>query len=103
MTAVPYTGDLPTDYEEFRDLLVTVTVQPPDSSVRQFLGDEYDRTWENEHRPCYYCGSSQGGASNVVSDPDDSVIEGNFKEYRTASINSTAFTHSQFDLARCEP
>ena len=61
-------------------------------------------TWEFEHKPCLYVGNSQAGPLGEEDvDPNDSVIEGSYVDYRVDSMFSSNFTFSYFDEEACEP
>lgn len=45
------------DYDH--DALYLVTVQPEDSPSRTFLGELFERHWDNYKSPCLYAGNSQ--------------------------------------------
>ena len=104
MTFSRYTGaDLPEDFEAPEDIYV-VTVQPPDPSPsRSFLGEFYDRKWDRTNEPCLYVGNAQGGKSYDVEDPNDSVIEGNYREYfiENEDLFETNYKYVQFEEERC--
>ena len=70
--------------------LFNVTVNPVDSPPRSFLGDQFERTWDNTEKPCIYAGNSQGGPSGEESLPG-SVIEGVYTDYVTDSLFDTDF------------
>ena len=59
-------------------------------------------TWEFERRPCLYVGRSQAGPlAEEDVDPNDSVIQGTYRDYRVDSMFSSAFTFSHFDEDLC--
>jgi CUB/sushi domain-containing protein len=62
---------------------------------------EHDLTWDHSKTTCYYVGNKQGGPE-LSHDSDESVIEGNFKEYSTGSLFGTAYKYSQFNDDICE-
>jgi len=58
-------------------------------------------TWEFEKHPCIYVGNSQGGPVSEVDTPNCSVLEGEYKDYKVASMFATDITHSHFKLELC--
>lgn len=94
-----YTGTPSPSFEE--DLLYSVTVSPADSPSRTFVAEYYDLTWELMRGTCFYAGTSQGGAPREFEEPNDSVIEGNFRDYRTQGIYDTDFKYDRFDSSLC--
>ena len=59
-------------------------------------------TWEFEERPCLYVGNSQAGPLGERDvDPNDSVIEGSYMDYRVDSMFSSDFKFSHFEETRC--
>ena len=79
-----------------------ITINPPHSSPRSFVGLLGSVTWEFEKRPCLYVGNSQAGPLGEDVEPNDSVIEGTYKDYEVASLFSTSFTYSQFNTGNCD-
>ena len=84
-----------------RDNDFIITVNSPESSPRSFVGLGYSVTWEFEQRPCLYVGSSQAGPLGEIVEPNDSVIEGTYKNYEVDSIFSPDFDFSRFDKTQC--
>ena len=78
-----------------------ITVDHPESEPRSFVGLKSDVTWEFENRVCYYVGNTQAGKLAEVDDPNDSVIEGEYTEYKVETLFSTAFKYSHFDEGNC--
>ena len=78
-----------------------ITVDHPQSDPRSFVGLKYSVTWEFEKRVCYYVGNTQAGKLAEVSDPNDSVIEGDYTDYKVDSLFATDFKFSHFDVSRC--
>ncbi len=68
---------------------------------RTFTGILLDLTWELEYDPCIYAGNFQAGAHPEVLEPNDPVIEGDYKEYIVDSLFGTAFTYGRFDEDVC--
>ena len=75
-----------------------ITVDHPDSPPRSFVGLRYSLTWGHEGRVCYYVGNPQGGPLREVSDPNDSVIEGVYSDYKVDSLFATDFIYSYFTI-----
>ena len=117
---------LPPDYDP--DQLYLVTVKPEDSVERTFLGELFDRHWDNYQSPCLYVGNSQvsnqtqftvcqglwmqvniqfyyirtqAGPSGELKGYSDSVIEGNYAEYITSGKFEDDFTYNKFDSGKC--
>ena len=57
-------------------------------------------TWELG-RTCYFVGNEQAGKLAEVSDPNDSVIEGDYGDYIVESLFATAYTYSHFLESLC--
>ena len=95
VTVVPYSGEqaLP---EHF-----VVTVSPPNKPARRFIAVRFSHNWDNSPGPCMYVGNSQGAPSGEVTDPNDSVIEPNYRSYRVDSLHNTRFTFNQFREGVC--
>ena len=58
-------------------------------------------TWEFEKRPCLYVGNSQAGPLGETVDPNDSVMEGTYRNYEVDSLFSPDFDFSHFDETQC--
>ena len=56
---------LPEEYYD-HDKLYMVTVQPEDSPWRTFLGELFDRHWDNYRSPCMYAGNSQVSPNGLL-------------------------------------
>ena len=80
--------------------VINVT-HPASENPRAFTGLLYDITWEFEKGPCFYVGNQQGGPIYEVEDPNDSVIEGTYENYRVGGAFETEYFFSQFDSNRC--
>ena len=78
-----------------------ITVNYPGTPPRRFVGLRYSVTWEFEKRPCYYVGNSQAGPLGETVDPNDSVIEGTYRDYEVNSLFSPDFEFSHFDKTQC--
>ena len=78
-----------------------ITVDHPQSEPRRFVGVKYSVTLEYERSVCYYAGNTQAGRLVEVSDPNDSVIEGDYTDYKVDSLFATDFRFSHFDGSRC--
>ena len=80
----------------------TVTVHPNDSNrKRSFVALESSVTWEFEKKPCLYVGNSQAGPLGEDVAPNESVIEGSYKDYMVDSIFSPNFIFAHFDQDNC--
>ena len=80
-----------------------MTVEPESSPPRSFLGHLYHLKWDKTREPCVYVGNAQGGASYEVLDPNDSVIEGRYRDYfiDDDELFGTSYDYSQFEESRC--
>ena len=67
---------------------------------RRIPAFEYDLTWDQTQRTCYYVGNIQGGPESFA-DPRKSVIEGVQSDYQMAGLFETAFTFKKFDESAC--
>lgn len=57
--------------------------------------------WDFSQKHCFYAGDRQGGPSNMVDNPNDSPIEGQYQNYWVPGPFSTHFVFSQFDDSQC--
>ena len=85
------------DDPELQGDFFNVTVIPPDSAPRSFLGDSFPRTWDNTREECLYVGNGQGGWSGEFKDLPGSVIEGCYSDYSVDSMFDTDFTFSRIE------
>ena len=61
----------------------------------------YQMSWEFEAKQCLYVGNNQGGPIAEVVDPNDSVIEGVYKDYIIADSFGTDFKYAVFKNDTC--
>jgi hypothetical protein len=82
--------------------LYAVTVSPPNSPTRTFLGELYSSQWDGRQHPCLYAGSADGGTNNFGTEFEQgsSVIEGLYTDYEVSSLFQTDF---KFATLRTEP
>ena len=104
VTYTRYNGtDLPAGTDPSR--VYVVRVAPESSPARSFLGHIYHLKWDKSREPCLYVGNAQGGPSFEVPDPNDSVIEGRYRDYilqgGDGNLFETSYTYSQFEENRC--
>ena len=95
MTVEEFTGEFG---DEQRDNDYIITVRYPGTPPRRI---ESSVTWELERRLCYFVGSGQAGPLVEVSKPNDSVIEGVYRDYIIESLFATSYTYSHFLEGRC--
>lgn len=86
--------------------LYVVTVAPPPRAgssppARRFVAELFKRSWDKRDTPCLYAGTSQGGAAIDYGRGYDSVIEGNYRDYKMANRFSTDFNYKMFDDNKC--
>ncbi len=75
---------------------------PTSGEERTFTGWYYDLTWEFEDGPCLYAGNRQAGPIYEIQEPNDSVIEGRYKEYMVNSaFSEVEYTYGLFNEDRC--
>lgn len=98
-----YTGPNPQLISEYFniDRLYEITVHPPSSPTRSFVGELYHRSWDQRGVRCFYAGDSNGGPYSEFQSPADSVIEGIYSEYRVSGLHQTEFKYSQFSSNFC--
>ena len=96
----PFTGTrrdgtaVPDDY--------IVTVERAGSPQREFVGHLGRRTWDRSLVPCLYSGNRQAGPIYEVTDPNDPVIEGNYRSYRVPSaFDETGYQFGRFEESQC--
>ena len=85
--------------EDYRIISVPSVTTPGES--RHFIAELHHRTWDKTPEQCYYTGDSQGGHSGLVVSPDDSVIEGNYKEYILDGLFATDYRYGQYEEENC--
>lgn len=93
---------LDTGFDASRYYVVTVESASGGPS-RSFLGEFYHLKWDKSREPCLYAGNAQGGPSYEVEEPNDSVIEGRYREYIISNedLFETRYMYSQFEEDRC--
>ena len=74
--------------------------KPGDTNYRHIPTIEYGMTWDHAPKPCYYAGNSQGGPERSKH-PQESVIEGSYKDYETAGLFATDFKYKVFKDGVC--
>ena len=74
-----------------------VNVKHPQASLRSFLANYYSIVWDGSTKPCLYAGSSQGGSIADV-EPNDPVIEGNYREYEASSLFGSHFKYNRLNV-----
>ena len=82
--------------QEVNDYYV-LTMSPPLSKKRSFVA-EYDYyTWDYTISPCFYAGNRQGGPLREVQDgPNDSPIQGYYRDYIVFSLFDTTPKYNRF-------
>lgn len=94
-----YTGPILNDTETNR---FEISVTHPDfSGTRRFTGLLLDVNWEFQKTPCFFVGNQQGGPIYEVEDPNDSVIEGGYEDYRVGGVFEPDYKYNRFDSSRC--
>lgn len=81
--------------------LFVITVNPTNSEQRQFVAERYEQTWDTTEGLCFYAGSYQGGPVQEIEEPNDSVIQGSWQNYRVSGLFSSRFVYSQFNESMC--
>ena len=81
--------------------LYIITVNPPRGTRRRFVGELLPLPWEMNPTGCLYAGHSQGGPVQELNSPTNSVIEGNYEEYRVNGLHETTFMYTRFDEGLC--
>ena len=89
VTVEEFTGEFG---DEQRDNDYIIIVRYPGTPPRSFVGIESSVTSELERRPCYFVGSEQAGPLVEVSEPNNSVIEGVYRDYIIESLFATSYT-----------
>ena len=85
---------------ENQQYVVNLT-HPATSEPRAFSGYSYQLTWDFKEAACLYVGNRQAGPIAEVDDPNDSVIEGTYKDYRVANAFQTDYEFGLFSEDRC--
>jgi hypothetical protein len=93
----------PDEELDIRDDRFTVAVAHPSCPRRVFTAILQSTDWEFNRNPCFYAGNQQGGPIREVEEPNDSVIEGDFLDYRVESAFDTNFRFSRFVNDKCNP
>lgn len=57
-----------------------------DSEIRAVPGTLFPLTWEKKPGPCFYAGGRQAEPMRGVIEPNDGVIEGNYKQYEVPGL-----------------
>ncbi len=91
-----FTGTLNPNYPPLNQVRYTLNV-----NNRTFTGILFDLTWEFKPDPCILAGNRQAGPIGEVLEPNEPVIEGNFREYKIGSLFGTAFTYGRFNEDMC--
>ena len=81
--------------------LYAITVNHPRAPSRTFVGRLYDMTWEFRPTHCLYVGNRQAGPISEVTDPNDSVIQGSYEDYRVSGLFDTSYAYSVFNSTQC--
>lgn len=81
--------------------LYAITLHPAGAAQRTFVAELYDQTWDYSREICFYAGSIQGGPVREITEPNDPVIQGSYRDYSVASLFDTDFVYSQFNVALC--
>ena len=70
---------------------------------RKFVGVLIPRLWSSDPGQCIYAGDSRGGSTGIgPSAPMDSVIEGDYRDYRTrGGLFGVKFPYSKFQPSVC--
>ena len=77
-------------------------MHPQDHTTRTFVGVLIPRLWNHDPGKCIYAGNSQGGSTLTgPSAPYDSVIEGDYHNYRLKSLFQVDFAYSKFNIHLC--
>lgn len=85
-----------------KDDIKVLEINHPDSSLR------YVPVWSGPfwsgvgHGFCLYAGNNQGGNVFEVERPNDSLIEGSYKDYIVSSIFASDFKFNRFLYGNCE-
>jgi hypothetical protein len=81
----------------------TLTVRHPQSSNdRKFVGVLIPRLWNNDPNQCVYAGNSEGGSTGTgPTAPHDSVIQGEYRDYRVRGLFGVNFRYSMFQKSVC--
>lgn len=100
---VPVTASGPiTSPPDGIDVGYNVTVEYPGVPARTFIGDLYHRIWDRTLKPCLYAGNSQGGPIYEGNFASDSVIEGEYFEYKvTDGIFGANFRYNRLEVRPC--
>ncbi len=97
----PFTGIL-ADPKFGNDRHFTIKFSRNSVSETSFTGFLQERTWNHEPFPCLYAGNRQGGPISEVSNPNNPVIEGSYKDYFVPSVFSEEnYKFRLFDDSKC--
>ena len=58
------------------------------TSTRRFVGHLHKVGWEGRPGPCLYVGNRQAGGIVEIEQPNDGVVEGDYKDYQVSSAFS---------------
>lgn len=66
------------------------------------MGALVPRLWNHDSSQCIYAGNSQAGSTGTgPSAPQDSVIQGELRDYRVRSLFAVDFAYSKFQTIMC--
>ena len=83
--------------------LYTVTAHK-NNKQQSFIGELRSFTYDGEEEHCLYVGDGQGGAliqPNYKGDNNNTLIEGEYWQYKVDTSFDSHFMYSQFDENRC--
>ena len=76
-----------------------IALQPLNSPIRRVPANSIMLKWGQNLRECLYAGSLQGGAIPGAPNANDTLIEGNYREYITDSAFDADFIYKQFNVS----
>ena len=102
ISAEEYEGD-PAGLTPGYDPYIITVEYPKATQSRKFVGVLIPRLWSSDPGQCIYAGNSQGGSTGIgPSAPMDSVIQGEYQDYRTTGgLFGVEFPYSMFQPSVC--
>ena len=76
-----------------------VDLKPSNRPTQSFIGFLEQVTWDFADQQCIFAGNSQGGPIYEAADgePNDSLLQGSYTDYKTDSAFDYTFPYGQFD------
>ena len=84
-----------------KDDIKVLEIHHPLSPVRYVPAWMTSSTWSSKHTACLYAGDTQGGHVYEVKSPNDTLLEGSYKDYIVPNLFATGFKYKKFNDNIC--